>query len=221
MRTVTETPLTEEYWSGEINRFLPDPQQALEEALGYVSCPICYVMAGVPLQYFSLLPPRWPNEPQLQESVRRRGGFCNRHTWYLHEVQSQVVIATILGPVLAEYEQHRVSGEPCPVCHLQQLAEDVLLDTFARWLDQPGAVERYQRLFGVCEHHYEQLGARSLSARARSALVTSQQQSRKRLSEDLRAFVETDKVGSRWERTEDQRKAPRRACLKTGGNEGA
>jgi hypothetical protein len=209
------------FWQAELRRFLPDPDAALQEALGYVCCPICYVLAGVPFEYFRMLPFRWTSEPEVRETVCRAGGFCNRHAWRLSKMQSLMVVATVFADVLEEYPRQRVAGEPCPVCQLGRLMDQILTDTFVRWLDQPQARSEYQHLFGLCNPHYEALMGRELPDATREVLTRTQEARRQNLVRDLRSFLETNDPPAKWNRTDDQKHAPRRSLLKTAGNEGA
>jgi hypothetical protein len=210
-----------DYWSAEVDRFLPDPAQAVEEGMRYVCCPVCYVLARIPMNYFSIVSRRWSEEPQFREAVLRAGGYCNRHAWDFEEIQSSVVIARIMADVLDGYAEGRRVGEPCPVCHLQKLAENALLAAFLKWLERPGSGPRYESMLGICDRHYERLCSERLSDRAREMLVRHQQEKHRELVAELRAFVETDKTDARWARTEHERLAPQRALLKMVGSKGA
>ena len=209
--------LNDKFWDDEVRRFLPDPRQALEDAMKYVCCPVCYALSGVPFRYFSHLPGRWTEDALLREAVCRAGGFCSEHTWRLSEVQSLEAIAKVFVDVLDLWPSQRVAREPCPLCRLNRLMEQVLLHDLLTWLEQPWARERYGGSFGVCYRHYDALMARDLPEALRDALATVQEGWRQDLVEKLRCFLAKNTIQGKWTRTQDENRAPRRALLKTAG----
>ncbi len=209
------------FWQGELDRFLPDPTGALEEALGYVGCPICHVLAAIPLHYFAALPMRWPKEQDLRTIVCRAGGFCNRHTWKFFDVQSLAAVARVFIDVLTERPRVFALGTPCPACQVQRLAEQVLVDHFLAWLERPESQKAYPVLPGVCYRHHELLLQREPPESVRDALVRGEEAQREELGRDLRGFLDKNSVEAKWTRTDAERQAPRRALLKTAGNDEA
>ena len=208
----------EHFWDAELRRFLPDPASALEEALGYVCCPICYVLADMPFNYFSVLPKRWEAEPVLRQTVCRAIGFCNHHTWRLNKMQSLLVIARVYPDVLAAQLSAETAPEVCPLCRLQGLAEDALFDVFVERLAEADKREEYRDLFGLCYHHLHLLLARDLADAVRDAILESQAERGRALIRLLHAFVEKNEVPARWSRTDAEKRAPGWALLKTAGN---
>lgn len=61
--------------------------------------------------------------------------------------------------------------------------------------------------------------AREPPSDVRDLLVQAQGARRSELGRDLRAFAEKSSVDAKWTRTEDEKRAPRRALLKTAGKE--
>lgn len=55
----------ETFWEAELQRILPDPAKALEDESGYVCCPVCQVLVGVPWDFLRALPMRWQREHAL------------------------------------------------------------------------------------------------------------------------------------------------------------
>jgi hypothetical protein len=217
----TETA-EESFWSLELERFLPSAAQALDEALEYVGCPVCYVLASVPYGYFALLPKRWEDEPDLRDVVRRAGGFCNRHTWRLSGMQSLVAIARVYMDILEAYPTHHRPGDRCPVCLLQELMEGPLVDGFLQWLGSAANQRFYSLLLGLCYRHYERVMERpDLDPALRELLAQTQEARRKELIRHLHGFLEKNTIEGKWTRTEAENRAPRHALLNTAGNEEA
>lgn len=211
----------DEFWQREVARFVPDVGRALEEAMGYVCCPICQVLANLPFEYFALLPKRWPQEAALREVVCGSQGFCNAHTWRLHRMQSLVAIATIYVDVLQAVADPPSPPMDCPVCRLMALAEELLMDGFSHWLNDPGSQEHYRKLFGVCYPHLGKLLQRDLTPQVRQTLLQSQAAVRADLAANLRGFLAKNTVEAKWTRTEAENRSPRRVLLKLAGNEEA
>lgn len=208
----------DEFWPGEVEHFLPDTRGALEEAMGYVCCPICKVISDVPFDYFAHLPKRWAEEPALRAAVCGAGGFCAEHTWRLNKLQSQVAIARIYVDILAAVAEPTAPVEPCPLCRLKALMEELLVVDFARWVEDPAAQEDYAELFGVCNPHLARLLELELTPAAQEALLAAQEAHRAELAENLQGFLDKDTVEDRWTRTEAEKRAPRRTLLKVAGN---
>lgn len=207
------------FWAAELARFLPDVDQALGAAFDYVCCPICKVMADLPFDYFAVLPKRWGEEPGLVEMVCRAGGFCHHHTWRLDKLQGLLPIAAIYTDVLTSRLQGEPPADPCPVCRIQGLMEEALLPAFVQRLSEAEAREEYRGLFGVCYRHYRLLLAGELDDAVRQTLTNAQAVQTTGLIRLLRGYIEKDDVPARWSRTDAEVRAPRRALLKTVGNE--
>jgi hypothetical protein len=214
----TEGP-QHQFWEAEVERFLPDAGKALAEGFEYISCPLCNVLADLPFDYFAVLPRRWAEEPELREVVCGAGGFCHCHTWRLNRVQGSLPIATIYADVLTSRMQGAAVQGQCPVCHLQRLMERVLLAAFVERMADPDAREEYRGLFGVCYPHYQLLLASDLDDGARQALMNAQVIQTVALVRLLRGYIEKNEVPAKWTRTDAEVRAPRRALLKTVGNE--
>ena len=207
------------FWEDELRRFLPDAREALRKAFGYACCPICYVLADVPFDYFAVLPRRWPEEEHVRAAVCRARGFCNRHTWRLFGMQSLVTIARVFVDVLDALPGQQSPPHRCPVCHLQSLMEDALLGDLCEWLSERSAQEHYGKLFGVCYPHLEMLLQRDTAEGIRELLIGAQEAQRERLSRSLRCFLDKETTGAKWTRTEDDNRAPKRALFKVAGNQ--
>jgi hypothetical protein len=206
------------FWQTELARFLPDPGKALEEGSQYVCCPVCYVLADLPFEYFRLLPKRWCEEPEVKEAVCRAGGFCNHHTWRLDKIQSHVVIAAVYADVLGSASVGGTAPEPCPVCRLQGLLEAALLEEFTRSLADASRREQYGRLFGLCYPHFRRVMAMELEAGVGQAIVQAQRERTEALIDLLRAHIEKNEPPARWSRSDAENRAPRWALLKAAGN---
>jgi len=209
------------FWRDELRRFLPVPVAALEDALGYVCCPVCKVLAGLPFEYFRLVSGRWPQEPELREVVTAAGGFCNPHSWRLMGMQSNATVALVFVDVLAGLAGHASVEEPvCPLCRLEQLASEALLGALLERLEEQGARQAFGELFGLCYPHWRAALRRELSPAVRAFLVEAQTASAAQLLESLRGFLGKNTVELKWTRSQDEMRAPRRALMKTGGSEG-
>jgi hypothetical protein len=209
------------FWEDELQRFLADPPKALEEALAYVCCPICQVLASLPFEFFRLLPARWEEEPGLREAVTASGGFCNHHTWRLAQMQSMVAVAVVFVDVLAGLAgQGPAAVEPCPVCRVEQLATQALLQLLAERLQDEAERERFGKLFGLCYPHWRALLDHDLPSPCREFLQQSQSACALQLQSHLQGFLDKKTVELKWTRTPDETRAARRAVLKTGGSEG-
>lgn len=210
------------FWENEVQRFLPDPARALEEAMKYVACPICQVLSGLPFDYFVLLPRRWTEEPDLRERVIRARGFCRPHTWRLAGMQSLVAIARVFVDVLDAVPGHGCSEPaPCPVCQLQALATRRLVASYRAWLETEEGWEQYPTLFGLCYDHLDRMLETGPPPDLRELLVASQERRRQELLVNLRGFLEKDTIEGKWTRTVDENRAPRRSLLKLAGSEEA
>jgi len=210
----------EVFWQEELQRFLPDPAGALEEAFGYVCCPICQVLVDVPWDFFRFLPGRWSEEPDLRAMVTRAGGFCNHHVWRLMGMQSLVVIARVFVDVLDELVVREPQDlEVCPVCRLEEMATERLLGELTAHLRIEENRERFVRLFGLCYPHWLALLRRDLPAPLREFLIQAQDASTERLGEHLRGFLEKDTLELKGTRTREENRAPRHAVLKAAGNQ--
>lgn len=208
-------------WQDELARLLPDPVAALDEALEYVSCPICQVLAKLPYEYFRLLPGRWPQEPNLRAAVSAAGGFCNHHSWRLMSMQSNAAIARVFVDVLAGLaEEASTTEEACPVCRLECLAGEVLLGLLVERLGDEAQRERFGQLFGLCYPHWRALLREDLPAPIRDFLVESQRTRARELQQHLQGFLDKSAVELKWTRTLDESRAARRALQKTAGSEG-
>ncbi|MGD9495430.1 MAG: hypothetical protein AB7Y46_03865 [Armatimonadota bacterium] len=210
----------EAFWEQELERLLPEPAEALEEAFRYVCCPVCEVLADVPWDFFRALPMRWPDEPDLRGAVMRAGGFCNHHTWRLVEMQSLVALATVYADIMGKLaEQGPEAIEPCPVCRLERLAADRLLGLLVERLRTEEGRDRFGRLFGLCYPHWREMLGRELPPALREFMLRSQADHARRLQSELIGFLEKDTAELKGTRTRDENRAPRRAALKTAGNE--
>jgi hypothetical protein len=103
---------------------------------------------------------------------------------------------------------------------LEELSEETLLDTLVARLEGPQGRQEYQVSFGLCYPHYHTLLNRGLSEPVRQVLVETQRQRTEELIGNLRGFLAKNSVQEKWNRTREENRAPRRALLKTGGNEG-
>lgn len=214
------TPASEEWWSAELTRLLPNPPQALQEALKWVCCPPCQVLTNLTFAFFRDLPARWPLDAGLREAVCVAGGFCHHHSWRLAEMQSQVAIATVYVDVtaaLAESTTH--DSAPCPVCRLAALASATLARLLVDRLQDPTERERFAHLFGLCYPHWRETLALDLPATLRDFLSQTQRDSSAALRKDLQAFLDKNTIQLKWTRTRQEQRAPRHAMLKTAGNE--
>lgn len=207
------------FWQAELQRFLPDPAAALEDALEYVSCPVCKVAADLPFEYFRFLPKRWEEEPLVREHVCRAGGFCNHHTWRLNKIQSSLVIAMAYADILAAQAEAGAVPEPCPVCRLEQLAEETLIERLLQRLADPSGREEYAHSFGLCGPHLHRTLAHDLDDSVRSALLEAHRGRSQWLVDLLRGYIEKNEVPARWSRTDAENRSPRWAMLKAAGNE--
>jgi len=216
---MSEPGSEERFWEAELGRFLPDAEAALEEALEYMCCPVCKVLADMPFEYFCFLPKRWEDEPQLREHVCRAAGFCNHHTWRLSKIQSSLAIATAYAEILAAHLDARTAPEPCPVCRLERLAEETLIAGLAERLADPARREEYGRAFGLCCPHLHQALACDLDDSVRTALLGAHTGRSEWLIGLLRAYIEKNEVPARWSRTDAENRSPRWALLKAAGNE--
>jgi hypothetical protein len=214
-------PRPSDFWSAEVQRFLPDPRSALQDALDYVCCPLCSVLAGVPFEYFVALPARWQEEPELRRVVSRAGGFCNRHAWKLFSMQSLAAIAAVFLEVLQARPELHVPGTACPVCRLQQLIEQAILEHFLGWLEAPENRDLYSDLFGLCDRHQQALLDRTADDDLQSFLVRCQERCRQELVQALQGFLEKRDGPAKWTRSDEEKRAPRWALLRTAGNEEA
>ncbi len=217
----TECEPFSDFWRRELQRFLPDASKALDTALGYVCCPVCYVMADIPFDYLASLPKRWTEEQELRELVCRSRGFCNRHTWRMNGMQSLVAIARVFVDVLDALAEAPDKTETCPICHLQQLVEQTVVHCLAERLRSPAMQERYEDLLGVCYRHYDCLLRCDLTDDARAVLVRAQETQRRELAQNLHSFLEKNTIEGKWTRTAAENHAPRHTLLKLAGNEEA
>ncbi len=209
------------FWRSELQRFLPDPPRALQEALEYVCCPICQVLTRLPVEYFCLLPGRWPEEPDLRAVVTAAGGFCNPHSWRLMSMQSNVAVAVVFADVLAGLAEHAPETETiCPVCYLERMASDVLLRLFVGRLEDDAERERTGTLFGLCYPHWRAVLRMKLPAPVRQFILDAQIAATARLRQQVQGFLDKSTIELKWTRTRDESRAPRRALLKAAGNEG-
>ncbi len=210
----------EGFWQGELQRFLPDPAGALDDALQYVCCPVCQVLVRVPYDFFRFLSLRWPDEPVLREVVIQAGGFCRHHSWRLSSIQSMLPIARVFVDVIAALaEREPMEVEPCPVCELEAMATDLLFDVLIRRLEDPAEREWFGQLFGLCYPHYRALLTRELPSSLRDALVQSQSAQARLLQEHLKGFIDKDTVDLKYTRTHEESRSSKHALLKTAGNE--
>jgi len=208
-----------EFWDAELQRYLPDPVAALAEGRDYVCCPICWVMGRAPFAYFAGLAKRWAEDEGLRRVVCASGGFCHHHTWQLDKLQSQKAVAIAFVQVLGAVSDPSLPPEPCPVCRLQGLMQAQLLPAFLDWLAAPEAQEEYPSLFGLCYPHHRAALALGPDGGARSVLVEAQGAQTQALIEYLQGFLAKSSPQDRPTRTGDEQHAPRRALLKTAGNE--
>lgn len=214
------TPASEEWWSAELTRLLPDPPQALQEALDWVCCPLCQVLTNLTFAFFRDLPVRWPLDPGLREAVCAAGGFCNHHSWRLAEMQSQVAIATVYVEVTAALAERAPQDfAPCPVCRLETRASATLSRVLVDRLQEPAERERFADRFGLCYPHWRETLALDLPDPLRAFLTQAQTESSVTLHKDLQAFLDKNTIQLKWTRTRQEQRAPRHAMLKTAGNE--
>ncbi len=214
------TPASEEWWSAELTRLLPNPPQALREALEWVCCPLCQVLTNLTFAFFRDLPTRWPLDPGLREAVCAAGGFCNHHGWRLAELQSQVAIATVFVDVTAALAQMAPRDcAPCPVCRLEALASATLERLLVERLQEPAEQERFARLFGLCYPHWREILALDLPGELQAFLVQVQTDGTISLNKEVQAFLDKNTIQLKWTRTRQEQRAPRHAILKTAGNE--
>lgn len=209
------------FWHDEVRRFLPDPECALADALGYVCCPVCKVLSDVSFEYFRQLPRRWSDEPAMHRTVCRARGFCRAHMWSLARIQGQITIAQVCADVLDAATMPSAPVEPCPVCHLRALVEVALVEHLGRRLADAEARRQYGRLLGVCYPHLEQLLQLDLAPGARETLLSCQEARRVELVGNLRSFAEKSSPPAKWTRTDDENRAPQRALLKLVGDKEA
>ncbi len=209
------------FWQGELNRFLPDPSKALDEALEYVACPVCQVLASLPYDYFAVLPGRWLEEPGLRAVVTAAGGFCNPHSWRFSGMQSNVAIGRVLVDVLGVLaEQPDEADGLCPVCQLEQMATDRLLGLLAERLQDEAERAGFRELFGLCYPHWRALRRLDLPAPLREFLWESQSAYTRQLQGYVQGFLDKNTIELKWTRSKDESRAARRALVKTAGNEG-
>lgn len=210
----------EAFWQNEVAAFLPDPAAALAEALAYVCCPVCEVLTHVPFDFFSRLPVRWPNEPDLRRVVIGAGGFCHDHSWRLANMQSQAAVALVFVDVMATLSDHGplLTG-PCAVCRLEQMLTERLLDALVEYLQSPSNQQRFAQLFGLCYPHWRELLGRDLPTSLRDLLLSSQSRYARQLQQHLQGFLNKNTPARKQTRTQDESRAARRAILKTAGNE--
>ena len=216
---MSSDPLPDDFWPDELSRFLPSAAEALDEAFRYECCPICYVLVEVCFQYLAGLAKRWPKQPELRVAVCGAGGFCRTHTWRLGDIQSQMAIAEIHAEVLGSLLRREAAPGPCPLCHLDGLAERRLLDELVRRLGEPGARAEYRQSFGVCYPHNSRLLAEPLSPEGRAEVVRLERTATEELIGHLRGFLGKGSPAARPTRTDDENRSPRYALLRVGGNE--
>lgn len=210
----------ETFWEAELQRLMPDPEEALEVASGYVCCPVCQVLVDVPWDFLRALPVRWPEEPALRAAVSRAGGFCNPHSWRLVHLESQAGLALIYVDVMgALVEQDPRDVQPCPICRLEAMATDRLLALLIEQLRTDDGREYFGSRFGLCYPHWRQMLGLELPLEVREFAVQWQREHALSLRGDLAGFLRKDTPKLRGTRTHDETRAPRRAVLKTAGNE--
>lgn len=210
----------EDFWKSELQRLLPDPAKALDEALEYVCCPICQVLAAMPFDYFAVLPKRWPEEAELRSVVMEAGGFCNAHSWRFSGMQSNAAIGRVFVDVLARLAEGAPEEAPiCPVCHLEGMAASTLLALMASRLESETERRRLRELFGLCYPHWREMLRMDLEPVVRQTVVASQAAMAAALQRQVRGFLDKDTVELKWTRTKDENRAAHRALLKTAGNE--
>jgi hypothetical protein len=217
---MAETCSDEDFWEEELRRFLPDARSALGTALGYVCCPICHVLVDVPFSYFALLPGRWASEQRLRDVVCQAGGFCNRHTWQLSRMQGFVTIARVFLDVLDAVPHQPMPRRICPLCRLEALMEEALLEDLCHWLSGKAAQEHYGEVFGVCYPHLEQLLQRETAEGVRELLTRAQEGRREELLRDLESRLDKDIAEARGLCTKAERRAPHRTLRKLAGDQG-
>jgi hypothetical protein len=211
---------SEAWWQGELSRLLPEPPQALQEALEWFCCPVCRVLENLAFSFFRDLPVRWPREPGLRQAVTASGGFCNHHSWRLAEMQSQVAVATVFVEVAAALAQHAPEQDPtCPVCRLESMAAEGLLELLATRLQEDPERERFREHFGLCYPHWRAMLRADLPAPLRAFLIEVQAEGAAQMWHRLRGFLDKNTTELKWTRTREEQRATRYAMLKTAGNE--
>jgi len=210
------------FWQTEVERFIPDPEKSLEEAFQFIACPVCHTLSRLPFEYGCALPARWAEEATVREVVCRAGGFCNRHTWRMADLQSDRALARIYRDVLSWLRANNFAADlQCPICRLTSEADRRLLEAFARYFASAERRQRYPRIFGLCYRHLTEALSRELDGTLRIVLLETEAAKAKALARNGEGYLAKDSVQGKWTRTHDENRAPRHALVKTAGDDGA
>lgn len=116
-------------------------------------------------------------------------------------------------------DQAPLAADPCPVCRLEQMVTDKVLEALIDHLQSEENQQLFVQLFGLCYPHWRELLGRDLPEWMRDLLLTSQCRFARLLQQHLQGFLDKNNPTLKQTRTQDESRAARRAILKTGGNE--
>lgn len=140
----------------------------LLEAFAEPDDPVGRLVASAVHAYLDGLMYEAVNDPGVRDALRRAGGFCRRHWWWLTRLGTAAFGATILledvlGEQLARLEAGSDALEPafdadgmwvgrgarCPACEIEAGARERTLAALAEHADDSAWIERYHAGRGI------------------------------------------------------------------------
>lgn len=232
---------------------MPDrhaPYHLLLEALEGPGCPVCAIVERHVLRYLDMLLYEHVNDLQMREEMRRVGGFCNAHAWWLvthmrgaalgaaiiyrdvlHALRERM--ATSGGPILpgsrirrglSPFARSAPATDPhagCPACAVRLREEEAFLGTL---LDHSGEwqfMERYTASQGLCFVHLDQALAMNHHGKAAQRLLAAHTPIVDRLIAELDEFQRKNDYRFRDEPLGEEATSWMRAIEMASGKDGA
>jgi hypothetical protein len=177
------------------------PYHLLLEAFEGPGCPVCTIVERHVLRYLDMLLYEHVNDIPMREELRRVGGFCNAHAWWLvthmrgAALGSAIIYRDILhalrermatsggGPILPGSRHRRVRspfGRPsaqadphpqCPACAVRLREEEAFLGAILAHSGEWKFMEKYTASHGLCFVHLDQALAMNRDSQAAQRLL--------------------------------------------------
>lgn len=190
----------------------------LAEALRLPGCPVCRLAAAASHRWVDMVFHELVNDVGVRESLRRAGGFCERHVELVLElgnpVGGSIIYADLLAHALAPAPRRR---KPlCPVCEQEQRAARAVLDTLLQHLEEEDMRSAYEAADGLCIPHLTQALAPPAKPAA-SLLAEMEARKLSALADECSSFVAKSDYRSRTPVVPGEATAWRRAARKLAG----
>ena len=175
--------------------FRHTPYHMLIEAFSSPGCPVCRIVQDEVFRSLDHLIHENVNDLEFRDTLRRAGGFCNTHAWWLvKRMKNAALGATIMyrdvlntrreelarqqsgsgGLFGARKRQAGVSDvdvPDCPACQTRARIEAPFISTFISHTSESRFVESYGASAGLCLLHLNMVLAGSRDTRATAAVL--------------------------------------------------